>query len=485
LPYRYIASKVRVGICRLAIVLVRRANAKAGYSTKFTVSGSKPSLEEKSMHKELYGAHVREIQDRWEAAMLAHEVDAVVVHAGTPLISFLDDYEYAFRPNPHFLAWLPLGHHHDSVLLIRPGERPLLWFYQPQDYWYSPPSYPESWWAEHVEVRVVADAGAWRSELPASKGGMVALGDSLALQAAFTAEQINPQGLLTALHLERTRKTPYEIGCMRQANQQAGRAHQAAERAFREGKSEFDIHLRYLHACRQNDAALPYNSIVALNRHGAVLHYQQRERTRPADSLSFLIDAGCTVNSYAADITRSYAAQPGEFADLIGAMDVLQQDLAALVRAGLDFKDLHLTAHLRIAEILTAAGIIRLAAEDAVATGLSSVFFPHGLGHFIGLQTHDVAGLIDNSGHGIARPEGHPFLRLTRVLEAGNVVTIEPGLYFIESLLNQWKKQGDAAAVHWDAVSRLLEYGGIRIEDNVAVTASGGDNLTRQAFAGL
>lgn len=437
------------------------------------------------MFKELYGDHVKELQGRWEAAMLVHDCDALVLHAGTPLTSFLDDYAYAFRSNPHFLAWLPLPHHHDSVLLIRPGTRPLLWFYQPQDYWYSAPSNAESWWADYLEVRVVSQADAWHAELPAVQGRTVALGDAPALAALFPAERINPPAVLDALHIARTRKTGYEVACMSQANRQAALAHVAAERAFRDGKSEFDIHLAYLNACRQNDAELPYNSIVALNHHGAVLHYQQRERIKPAHRVSFLIDAGSTAHAYAADVTRSYAARPGEFADLITAMDTVQQDLAGQVRAGLDFRDLHLTAHLRIADILRAAGIVKLAAEDAVATGLSGVFFPHGLGHFIGLQTHDVAGLIDNEGRSIARPDGHPFLRLTRVLEVGNVLTIEPGLYFIEPLLSKWKAEGDAKVINWDAVARLAPCGGIRIEDNVRVTATAGDNLTRKAFADL
>jgi Xaa-Pro dipeptidase len=101
------------------------------------------------------------------------------------------------------------------------------------------------------------------------------------------------------------------------------------------------------------------------------------------------------------------------------------------------------------------------------------------------LQTHDVAGLIDDHGQAIARPEGHPYLRLTRRLEAGNVVTIEPGLYFVESLLRQWKASGNPRAINWDAVQRLSPYGGIRIEDNVFITEQGNINLTRTAFAAL
>jgi len=435
------------------------------------------------MFQKLYDAHVAEMQSRWEGIMASENVAAILVHAGTPLISFLDDYEYPFRPNPLFLSWVPLTHHHDSVLLVRPGKKPVLWFYQPEDYWYLPPANPESWWADQFDVRIVSSPDAWSSDLPKGQGGLNALGDSEALKAHFPEARLNPPGLLTRIQLERTRKTAYEIACMRKANQQAVAGHLAAERAFRDGRAEFDIHMAYLVACRQSDSRLPYHSIVALNGHGAVLHYQGRDVNPPEHSRSFLIDAGSTVNAYAADITRSYAREPGEFSELIRMLDMLQQDLGGKVRPGADFKDLHLETHLGIAGILAAAGIIKIDAEEAVATGLSSVFFPHGLGHFIGLQTHDVAGLLGNDGIPVPRPEGHPFLRLTRVLEAGNVVTIEPGLYFIHSLLQRWKAGRYASAVNWPAVEALSPCGGIRIEDNVVATASGPENLTRAAFA--
>jgi Xaa-Pro dipeptidase len=97
-----------------------------------------------------------------------------------------------------------------------------------------------------------------------------------------------------------------------------------------------------------------------------------------------------------------------------------------------------------------------------------------------------VAGLIaDADGTPIPRPEGHPFLRLTRKLEAGNVLTIEPGLYFIEPLLRGWRENGDVSAINWDKVKELAPYGGIRIEDNIVVTNDEPLNLTRDAFASL
>jgi Xaa-Pro dipeptidase len=433
--------------------------------------------------RQQFGAHRREVQERWERAMQSCGLDAVLVHSGSPLVSFLDDYEYSFRPNPLFLTWLPLVHHPDSALLVRPGQEPLLCFYQPDDYWYQPPSDPESWWADHFEVQVARSADDWKSAfgkmLPPETA---AVGDSPTLASNFAPDLINPEALITALHLSRTRKTTYEIECMSAASRLAARAHGAAEAAFLSGSSELEIHHAYLAACDHTDYRLPYNNIVALNEHGSVLHYQGREASAPAESRSFLIDAGCTVNAYCSDITRTYSKESGLFADIVAAMDALQQSLVERVRAGVDFRDLHLETHRGVAGILSDASIISVKGDDAVESGLSSVFYPHGLGHFIGLQTHDVAGLIDNDGAPIPRPEGHPFLRLTRVLETENVLTIEPGLYFIEPLLQAWKRNSDAAMINWEIVESLMAFGGVRIEDNVVVEEEGCRNLTREAF---
>jgi len=443
-------------------------------------------------HEALYADHVAEVQRRWEEALEAESFDAVLVHSGSPITSFLDDYEYAFRPNPHFLHWLPLTRHADSALLVRPGRRPTLFYYQPVDYWYLPPADPESWWADHFRIEVVREAEGWRQGLKERLTGtgavpqsVAAIGDSPSLGGEFGPDRINPAGLVTRIHLARSRKTPYEVACMDAAARLAARAHVAAEQAFRAGESEFGIHLRYLATCAHTDTQLPYNNIVALNEHSAVLHYQAREHEAPAQVRSFLLDAGCTVNMYASDITRTHARDPGPFGDLIAAMDGVQQGLTGQVRAGVDYRELHLAAHRAIAGVLEAAGVIRVPADDAVESGLSSVFFPHGLGHFLGLQTHDVAGLIDNEGEAIPRPAGHPALRLTRVLEPGNALTIEPGLYFIDTLLDGWRTERDASMVEWRQVESLQPFGGIRIEDNVVVTDSGCENLTRPAFAEL
>jgi Xaa-Pro dipeptidase len=167
----------------------------------------------------------------------------------------------------------------------------------------------------------------------------------------------------------------------------------------------------------------------------------------------------------------------------VDAVDREQQALCARVRAGTDYRDLHLECHLRLATVLQALDILDMDPAQAVASGVSGTFFPHGLGHLIGLQVHDVAGRQDEDGHEIARPQGHPYLRLTRTLGPGMVVTIEPGIYFIPMLLDALKAGPHAKAVNWALVDELLPYGGVRIEDEVVCTEGAPENLTRDAFA--
>ena len=119
-----------------------------------------------------------------------------------------------------------------------------------------------------------------------------------------------------------------------------------------------------------------------------------------------------------------------------------------------------------------------------MARGVSSAFFPHGIGHGIGLQVHDVAGFAaSDAGGTIPKPEGHPYLRLTRTLAPGMAVTIEPGIYFIDMLLDELKAKGLGDTVDWDRVAAFKPYGGIRIEDDVVCTDGAPINLTREAFS--
>ncbi|HEV7776574.1 MAG TPA: Xaa-Pro dipeptidase [Luteibacter sp.] len=433
----------------------------------------------------LYPKHLATLRERTDTALAAGGFDHLVVPAGRPLTKFLDDQDYPFVVNPHFKHWLPLTDAPGSWLVYTPGKKPKLVFLQPRDYWHVVPEAPSGYWVEHFEIVVIrhwADAAA---ELPGEDTRRAIIGDQYAALDKLLPN--NPQAVVDYLHYHRAYKTPYELELMREASRRGTRGHRAAEQAFRAGESEFGIHMAYLKAVGQIDAELPYASIVGLNEHGAVLHYTNFDRRPPAESLSFLIDAGASAAGYASDITRTYAAaNAGEFQALIDAVDVAQQGFVAKVRAGEDYADLHVHAHHVLAGVLHEHGFIRMSAESAVESGVSSAFFPHGLGHGIGMQVHDVAGFhASERGGTIAKPNGHPYLRLTRKLEPGMVVTIEPGIYFIDMLLAELKDKPFAGDIDWVRVDSFRKYGGIRIEDDVVCTGDAPENLTRDAFAAL
>jgi Xaa-Pro dipeptidase len=281
-------------------------------------------------------------------------------------------------------------------------------------------------------------------------------------------------------------KTPYELLCLREANRLGALGHLAAARAFRAGGSEFEIELAFLKACGLREQELPYNPIIALNSGGAVLHYQVLQKRPPPERYSLLIDAGAEFAGYASDITRSYSAEDADFAALIARLDRMQQGLCARVRAGVDWRDIHLLAHRLTAEVLREADLILCGVEEALEREVTSVFLPHGIGHLLGLEVHDVGGFWRSPEEGdIPRPPGHPYLRLTRTLEAGFVVTMEPGIYFIDQLLETARADQRAALINWSRVAQLGRFGGIRIEDDLAVQRGGCENLTRDAFAAL
>ncbi|HUK02951.1 MAG TPA: Xaa-Pro dipeptidase [Steroidobacteraceae bacterium] len=432
----------------------------------------------------LYAAHLRTLMRRFDEALAACGLAGVLVYSGSPPLVFRDDQHYPFKAHAWFKAWLPLIDAPDCLLCYEPGRKLRLLFLQPRDYWHLPPATPREFWTDAFDVQPIAELAAARPLLPADLTHFAFIGAPTAEISAWSPGAVNPQALLARLEFERAIKTDYELERLREASRLAARGHRAAARAFKAGGSEFEIELAFLSACGQREQELPYNPIVALNEGGAVLHYQVLERKAPSTSRSLLIDAGCEVAGYASDVTRTHSRKDRDFAALITAFDDVQQNLCAGVHAGVDWRDVHLTAHRLVAEFLNEADVTHCDAEEAVDSGLSGVFMPHGIGHLLGLQVHDVGGWQASAEGGeIPRPEGHPYLRLTRVLQPGFVVTMEPGIYFIDQLLDEAradKRRGKM--INWSRVQQLKPFGGIRIEDDLAVTAKGCENLTRDAF---
>lgn len=410
----------------------------------------------------LYEDHVRVLEAGYAKALQRAGFDAVVIHSGTPKKrSEFDDQYFPHRATPEFQHWVPLADPHCAVV-VEPGKSTVLVWPEVKDFW-ERPAMPESLHFTHVlDVR-----RSGKVEAPAGKK-VAHLGEG----------HDNPPALAKALDALRVKKTPYEIACILEATRRTAIGHEAVRKAFAESdRAELDLHLLYLGATRQDDQDAPYKGIVALGRSASILHHVAYGRD-PARAESCLLDAGVTYLGYCSDVTRTWVKPNGAasatFAKLLDAMEAMQLRLCDRIEVGAPYEELHDESHRQVSAILKDAGIATGSVEEIDAKGISRVFYPHGLGHSLGLQTHDV-------GCAVVKPKPeNPFLRNTSKIEEGQVFTIEPGLYFIDALLAELRSKAEGKLVDWNLVEALAPLGGIRIEDDVHVTDSGVRNLTRE-----
>lgn len=424
--------------------------------------------------------------ERLQSALDAAGLDGLAIFAGRALLPPRHDVPLPFRAEPYFVSWLPLPHLQGAILVLSPGETAQLIYPCDADFWHAPPAPPSGYWVEHFDIRFAESESTALKLAAESARGFAAIG--AAVPALPELGPINPEGLLRELDYRRALKTDYEVACMARANAIAARGHRAVARAFGPETSEFDLHQVYLSATRLREQEFPYQNIVAVNEHAAILHYQHLATEPPPAIRTLLIDAGAQFAGYAADVTRTWVNGAGEFDEfqhLVDSMEALQQSICAEVAPGVDFVELDERMHRGLAEILVAHELVACDSDQAFASGLTRLFLPHGLGHFLGLQVHDPGGW-QSSADGNVRPppDDNPYLRLTRRLEAGMALTIEPGIYFIPALL-------EAAAparrrmLDLEKIERFRACGGIRIEDNLLVESTQSRNLTREAFATL
>ncbi len=432
----------------------------------------------------LYPSHLESLQAKLASHLETEQFDTLLIASGKTHYYFLDDHCYPFKTNPHFAYWVPfLEGLPECWLSLKTGEKPQLLIYSPDDFWHMTPSQPNDSWCQYFEIVLYSKL----DEVPKllKRTGRVAIIAEAAYEFLADTHEHNPKGLLDRLHFDRARKTPWEQFCLRKANQIAVKGHRSTVEGFEQKLSEFALHQNYLVAVNQQELSLPYNNIIALNEHTAVLHYQHKATDSPEQYRSLLVDAGATYAGYAADITRTVAQGNPLFSALLAGVDSFQQVILDQVKPGVSFIELHRLMHQQLFLLLKSVGIIKteLAAESPEALSISQTFCPHGLGHLLGLQVHDVGGWQQNA-QGVIAPPPAPFnfLRLTRVLEPGYVLTIEPGLYFIPSLLAQLKNSSLSQNIDWVLVDSLTPWGGIRVEDNICVTESGHENYTRDAF---
>ncbi|MGM7318473.1 Xaa-Pro dipeptidase [Idiomarina sp. ST10R2A5] len=429
----------------------------------------------------LFPDHIKQLQTRAERLCKRENLDLLAIHSGQQKRWFLDDMNYPFRANPHFKAWCPETQLPNAWVIIKPETRPTLVLLNAPDFWHTTANLESEPWLEEFHVEHISSPEAIEKLLPYDKKNAAYLGEHIEVAKALGFENINPDPVLHFFHYHRLFKTDYEIACLAQANHIAAEGHIAAAEAFFKGDSEFDCLLNYMAATRQGQNEVPYNHIIGQNKNASVLHHWLPDKKPQVSLKSMLVDAGAEVCGYAADISRTWSAEHNEYEELIAALDQITLALIDKMKPGMEFPVLHQLAHEQIANVLFAFGFVSCSPEQMIEDGITTVFFPHGLGHPLGLQVHDVgAAQADERGTPIPSPTGHLTLKTTRTVEPRQVYTIEPGIYFIEPLLQKLAGSRNKHVINWKRVDEFRPFGGVRIEDNIVIYRERNDNLTRQ-----
>lgn len=423
-----------------------------------------------------YQDHIAVLQSRYEKAMSHFGLDTIVLASGHKTYYFQDDHTAPFHAYSGAQQWLPFTLGAETYLIIRAGQKPRIVWPIRDDFWHAPNPVPEGEWQTEWDITPARQDDKWFAGLPEKCAW-------LGPQPQGFAQTV--EGLNAYVDFAKAVKTPFEIHAMEMASERAVKGHLAAKKAFLAGQSELEIHLAFLNASQQTAAQEPYPGIVGVNEHAAVLHYEHKSVTRSARPLTLLIDAGANEHGYASDITRTFVRHDDEFSALVDSMDAMEQRLARSAMSGVDYPALHQDTLHGVAEILKEHKICQLSVDEQLEKGIPQVFFPHGLGHLLGLQVHDVGGFQQDELGTTRKDPNAPFLRLTRTLEKNMVVTIEPGLYFIPMLLEKMQAEVPQHGCDLALIEKFKPYGGIRIEDNVVVKDDSPVNLTRNAFQKL
>lgn len=417
-----------------------------------------------------------------------------LIFAGAPLSRNFPANRYPFRASSHFLyfvgASLP-----EAALLIDEGKA-LLFDREPPEgdaLWHgeqdSPQAVAEALGCEHRPFSGLGDAIGGRRVASLAAADAVTRSLQIALlgrepgRSADGDASTEDERLMEAIVSLRLRHDALAIEGLRRAAGVTTAAHKAGLVATRSAQHERDIRAAMEAELTRAGCEPAYGSIVTT--HGEVLHQQHSLNALEPNAL-LLADVGAEVREgYCGDVTRTWPVS-GRFTGSQRAIyEVVlkaQHDAIALVRPGVRFRDVHLAACRSLTEGLVALGLLRGDVEELVADGVHALFFPHGVGHLLGLDVHDMEDLGDRAGYGPGRERstapGLRYLRLDRDLEAGMAVTIEPGFYRIEALLGSELADRAGDRLVRARLQDFADVRGIRIEDDLLITESGSETLS-------
>lgn len=288
------------------------------------------------------------------------------------------------------------------------------------------------------------------------------------------------ESLRTAIDECRVVKDSYEVALIRKANQISTLAHLEAQKVARTATNEEQLYGAFIGTCISNGAhEQAYHSICASGTSCATLHYVRNDQPL-RNRLNILMDAGAEYDCYCADITRTFPLSgtfTPESQTIYDAVKAMQLEAFKVLRAGMLWEDVHALTHRVAIRHLRAAGILRqeFSESDLFASRVSVAFYPHGLGHYLGMDTHDTGGHANYAD----ADSMFKYLRVRGAVPAGAVITVEPGLYFCRFILDPVLRDPALARYIDSAVlDRYWDVGGVRIEDDVLITKDGYDNLT-------
>jgi Xaa-Pro aminopeptidase len=417
----------------------------------------------------------------------------VLVASGLPLPIAGTDQFHEFHAHPEFRYLAAIGEP-ASVLAFDPGTG---W-----DLFVALPSFEDRVWTgdgpdidalqarSGLPVRPVEHLAAWLEARRAEPLAVLGNQDLVHRPGGYRLPpldrlEVAPDDDLAARlswqlsEARRTKDAP-ELEAMRRAAAASRAGHLFALRSARPGITERGLQVELeAEFFRHGADRTAYGSIVGSGPNGAILHAAPTRRPLQDGDL-VLIDAGAEVDGYASDVTRTFPAGPrfdGLQRDLYQLVFAVQSAAIAEALPGVEYRDLHLRACERIAAGLVDLGLLRGDPAGLVERDAHALFFPHGLGHLLGLSTHDAGGCLQ--GRTPSDRFGLKWLRADLPLQPGYVVTIEPGIYFIPAVLEDpHRRERYRDAVDWDRVDALRGFGGIRIEDDILVTDGDADVLT-------
>ena len=282
----------------------------------------------------------------------------------------------------------------------------------------------------------------------------------------FSFESVELEKLQNVIDECRVVKDAYEIACIRKANQVTAAAHAAVMKQVSRVHNERELEAIFLErsvalGCKEQ----AYHGIFGAGENAATLHYVHNNQDVKGKSL-LLVDAAVEYECYCADVTRTMPVQGKFNAESKGIYDTvlkMQKECFAMVRAGVRWEDVHVRAHEVAIEGLLQLGVLTGNKKEIFEKGTSVAFFPHGLGHYLGMDTHDTGGHPNYEDPN----KMFQYLRTRGTLPEGSVITVEPGVYFCRFIIEPYLKDPEHSKfIDEKVLEKYWEVGGVRIEGN-------------------